>query len=438
MGAGTNVQNRLVALHHLDAPWRPRDIEQREGRILRQGNENKEVQIVRYVTEGSFDAYIWQTLETKARFIQQVMRGETSVRSAEDLETAALTYAEIKAIASGNPAVVEKIKLDTEVRKLDQLRAVHANQQRRIRWEIRDLPRQIAEAHQYLAQIQSDTSTRDLNSSGDFEMTVGNRLFSGKGAREDSANALIRSILSWRDDQTLQSRGSFRGFEILSRGKSSALGLIGGDERLPDLFLRGHAMYSANLNAANPIGTVQSIEHALRSLDKLAAEQRDRVARIEKELADYQLQVDRPFEHEERLKDLLVRQSELNDLLDLGKGDQQALDSVPETNEGRSAETIAIEGISPTIGEVARSYMRNSCATIKELPIVERQLPAGGTVSGKAVAMTATHIAIATAANSFVVLEANESLSNLQLGERVGVRIQQGRALVEQGTSRDR
>jgi hypothetical protein len=128
MGAGTNVQRRLVALHHLDAPWRPRDIEQREGRILRQGNTNKEVQIYRYVTEGSFDAYMWQTLETKARFIHQVMRGETSVRSAEDLDSGALTYAEIKAIASGNPAVVEKIKIDTEIRKLDQLRAVHANQ----------------------------------------------------------------------------------------------------------------------------------------------------------------------------------------------------------------------------------------------------------------------------------------------------------------------
>jgi hypothetical protein len=145
----------LVALHHLDAPWRPRDIEQREGRILRQGNTNKEVQIFRYVTEGSFDAYMWQTLETKARFIQQVMRGETSVRSAEDLESGALTYAEIKAIASGNPAVVEKIKIDTEVRKLDQLRAVHANQQRHIRWEIRDLPRQIAEAKQHLAKHRS-------------------------------------------------------------------------------------------------------------------------------------------------------------------------------------------------------------------------------------------------------------------------------------------
>src|ERR1017187_3234585 len=210
MGAGTNVQRRLVALHHLDAPWRPRDIEQREGRILRQGNTNKKVQIFRYVTEGSFDAYMWQTLETKARFIQQVMRGETSVRAAEDLESGALTYAEIKAIASGNPAVVEKIKIDTEVRKLDQLRAVHANQQRHIRWEIRDLPRQITEARQHLGNIEADVATRNANEEADFSMTVGNRVFAGKGAREEAATALTFAILTWRDDQSLQSRGVFQ------------------------------------------------------------------------------------------------------------------------------------------------------------------------------------------------------------------------------------
>src|SRR6202451_1924478 len=199
MGAGTNVQRRLVALHHLDAPWRPRDIEQREGRILRQGNTNKEVQIYRYVTEGSFDAYMWQTLETKARVIQQVMRGETSVRAAEDLDSGALTYAEIKAIASGNPAVVEKIKIDTEIRKLDQLRAIHANQQRHIRWELRDLPRQIAEAKLHLANIEADIVTRNANDTDEFTLKVGNRVFSGKGARESQATALPGAHLSCRD-----------------------------------------------------------------------------------------------------------------------------------------------------------------------------------------------------------------------------------------------
>src|SRR5262249_41444982 len=153
MGAGTNVQRRLIALHHLDAPWRPRDIEQREGRILRQGNLNPEVRIYRYVTEGSFDAYMWQTLETKARFIQQVMAGGTSVRAAEDLEGGALTYAEIKAIASGNPAVMEKVKVDTEIRKLDQLRAAHLNQQHAIRMQMHSIPEQIRRAEEALGRL---------------------------------------------------------------------------------------------------------------------------------------------------------------------------------------------------------------------------------------------------------------------------------------------
>ena len=441
MGAGTNVQRRLVALHHLDAPWRPRDIEQREGRVLRQGNENREVQIFRYVTEGSFDAYMWQTLETKARFIQQVMRGETSVRAAEDLESSALTYAEIKAIASGNPAVVEKIKVDTEIRKLDQLRSVHANQQRRVRWEVRDLPRQTIEAKEHLAEIQGDILTRDESDSGDFKMTVGSRLFSGKGAREESANALTRSILSWRDDQTLQPRGSFRGFEILSRGKSTGLGLLQDDERIPDLFLRRRAMYSANVNATNPVGTIQSIEHTLRHLDKLAAEQQARVVRIEKELADYELQCDRPFEHEERLKQLLVRQSELSELLDLDKGDRQAVDSTPEQNDEPRLEknAVAAPALGPTdLTEIGQSYMREAGTAIHGLPIVERKPPEAGPLSGRAVAKTDTHIAIATAANSFVVVPCNDLPVNIEIGERISLRMQQGRATIEDGPYRGR
>ena len=439
MGAGTNVQRRLVALHHLDAPWRPRDIEQREGRILRQGNANTEVQIYRYVTEGSFDAYMWQTLETKARFIQQVMRGETSVRSAEDVEGGALTYAEIKAIASGNPAVVEKIKIDTEIRKLDQLRTVHAKQQRHIRWAIRDLPRQIAEAQQQLAQIEVDIATRNANDSGEFSMTVGKRVFAGKGAREAAANALTSAILSWSDDQTTQLRGTFRRFEILSRGKSGGLGLVQPDERIPDLFIRGQATYSANLNAANPVGTVQSIEHTLRNLDKLAAEHRSRVARIEKELADYQSQADRPFEHEERLKQLLARQAEINALLDLDKGDQQGAAPVPDRDDpdiGLMAPVLSRghEGIV----KMAVEYMRGSDTTIREIPISERTPPQAGQVSGRAVAKDDTHIAVATATNSFFIVESSSLGRHVQIGERLSLRFLQGRALLDSARDRGR
>jgi len=439
MGAGTNVQRRLVALHHLDAPWRPRDIEQREGRILRQGNANKEVQIFRYVTEGSFDAYMWQTLETKARFIQQVMRGETSVRSAEDLESGALTYAEIKAIASGNPAVVEKIKIDTEVRKLDQLRAVHANQQRHIRWEIRDLPRQITEAKQHLAHIEGDIATRNASDCDEFSMKVGNRLFSGKGAREEAANALTLAVLTWRNDQTMQPRGAFRGFEILSRGKSVGFGKVQEDERIPDLFVRGHATYSANLNAASPIGTVQSIEHALRSLDRLAGEQQNRVTSIEKELADYQQQADRPFEHDERLKQLLARQAELNSLLDLDKGDQQGAAPVPDQDEpeiGRAASS-ASQGHAE-VARMAETYMRAAETAIQEMPISERIPPQTGRVVGRAVAKDEAHIAFATAANTYFVVPSTPLGRDVQIGERLSLRFHQGRGSIDNGRDRGR
>jgi len=434
------VQRRLVALHHLDAPWRPRDIEQREGRILRQGNKNEKVQIYRYVTEGSFDAYMWQTLETKARFIQQVMRGETSVRAAEDLDSGALTYAEIKAIASGNPAVVEKIKIDTEIRKLDQLRAVHANQQRHIRWEIRDLPRHIAESKQRLAEIEADIELRNTSDAPEFSMTVGNRVFSGKGAREEAAKALTFTILSWRDDQTLQPRGQFRGFEILSKGKSGGLGLLQDDDRVPELFVRGRATYSANLNAANPVGTVQSIEHTLRSLDKLAAEQQSRAARAKKELADYQAEADRPFEHENRLKQLLARQSELNSQLDLDKGDQQGADSVQEIGEEVQREKSLSPAVlgSREVARMAEAYMRAAGTAIREMPILQRLPPAAGTVTGRAVAKDDSQIAVATAANRFIVIEAGALGRDVQIGETLSLLFSQGRPSMDNDRGRER
>ena len=144
MGTGTNVQKRLVALHHLDAPWKPAEVEQREGRILRQGNENEEVAIYRYVTEGSFDAYMWQALETKARFIAQVMTGDSAVRRAEDIGGQELSYAEVKAIASGNPAVLTLAEADAELQRLAVLKKNHADEQYLARRSLRELPGDIA------------------------------------------------------------------------------------------------------------------------------------------------------------------------------------------------------------------------------------------------------------------------------------------------------
>jgi N12 class adenine-specific DNA methylase len=326
MGAGTNVQKRLVALHHLDAPWRPRDIEQREGRILRQGNENPSVHIHRYVTEGSFDAYMWQTLENKARFINQVMNGSVTVRQAEDLEGGALTYAEIKAIASGNPAVMEKVKVDTEVRKLDQLRASHRNQQHNIRWSLKSLPEHIERSQKYHAAVTADIAKRDEHADEEFTMTVGKREFSGKGAREEAGKALISTVMSWRGHKPLTVRAQYKGFDILSRA-----GIF--EDSLPDLYVRGQETYEAKLNPDSPLGTMSSIDHALRSLDRRAEDEQHEIERQEKALADYQAQLGRPFEHEARLKELLGKQAQLNAALDLDKHETQ---TVAETDADKA------------------------------------------------------------------------------------------------------
>ena len=171
LGSGTNVQERLVALHHLDAPWRPADVEQREGRILRQGNKNSAVQIYRYVTEGSFDAYMWQTLETKAKFISQVMSGDMTIRRIEDLDSTALTYAEVKAIASGNPLVIEKAQVDAELMKLTRLRSAHAEEQYRIRANLRHSHEEVQTMHRAADELATGLG----RASGHFRRQIPHR-----------------------------------------------------------------------------------------------------------------------------------------------------------------------------------------------------------------------------------------------------------------------
>src|SRR5208337_2768622 len=165
MGTGTNVQKRLAALHHLDAPWKPAEVEQREGRILRQGNGNAEVAIYRYVTEGSFDAYMWQALETKARFIAQVMSGQSAVRRAEDIGGQELSYAEVKAIASGNPAVLTLAEADAEIQRLALLKKNHLDEQYVARRSVRDLPGTIASQSERLTKLSADEATAKTHAS---------------------------------------------------------------------------------------------------------------------------------------------------------------------------------------------------------------------------------------------------------------------------------
>src|SRR5208282_5566525 len=184
MGTGTNVQKLLIALHELDAPWKPAEVEQREGRILRQGNENEEVAIYRYVTEGSFDAYMWQALETKARFIGQVMTGDNAARRAEDIGGQELSYAEVKAIASGNPAVLTLAEADAELQRLTLLKKNHLDEQYVARRSVRDLPGTIANLSQRLSNQTADQATAAAHASD--PIMIGKR----RPAREDVGAAL--------------------------------------------------------------------------------------------------------------------------------------------------------------------------------------------------------------------------------------------------------
>jgi hypothetical protein len=199
-------------------------------------------------------------------------------------------------------------------------------------------------------------------------------------------------------------------------------------------------MYSANVNPTNPIGTVQSIEYTLRSLDRLAAEQQQRLTRVEKELADYQSQADRPFEHDERLKQLLVRQAELTSMLDLDKGDQQGADSGPDLKTEPEVPRITSEKARPreSVAKMAEAYMRTSGTAIRDIPITERTPPKAGPVTGRAVARDDTHIAIATAANSFFVLPSSSVGQDVQIGERLSLRFNQGRPLIDSRRSQER
>ena len=173
MGTGTNVQQRLVAFHHLDAPWKPAEVEQREGRILRQGNRNEEVAIYRYVTEGSFDAYMWQALETKARFIAQIITGDSTVRQAEDIGGQELSYAEVKAIASGNPAVLSLAEADAELKRLAVLKKQHGDEQYLARRRRRALPDEIARLERRLAGLEADQETAEAQANA--RLVIGTR-----------------------------------------------------------------------------------------------------------------------------------------------------------------------------------------------------------------------------------------------------------------------
>jgi hypothetical protein len=317
MGEGTNVQTRLVALHHLDAPWRPADIEQREGRIIRQGNQNEYVKIFRYVTEGSFDAYMWQTLETKCRFIAQVMTGDATVRRAEDVDSAALTYAEVKAIASGNPLVIEKATIDADVMRLTRLKRQHAESLYQMRYRIKRLGDTSGILEREIANIREDLRTRTSTRGDNFSMTVRNETFTD---RVKAGRALVFLAAALKPFESNKTAGSIGGFPI---------SIERFDERAT-ILIHGKHSYRANISDS-AAGTIASLEHALDSFEDRLRERETDLTQSRRQAADLAKQIDQPFEHEEKLATATNRQQEIVTALDLTKN--QASPKVSDLTE---------------------------------------------------------------------------------------------------------
>ncbi|MCW5555500.1 MAG: hypothetical protein KIS67_25475 [Verrucomicrobiae bacterium] len=323
MGSGTNVQERLIALHHLDAPWRPADVEQREGRILRQGNKNSTVQIFRYVTEGSFDAYMWQTLETKAKFIAQVMSGDMTIRRLEDLDSAALTYAEVKAIASGNPLVIEKAQVDAELMRLTQLRSAHAEEQYRIRSNLRRSHEDSEMFTTRLTNLRQDITVRQDTSGDKFIITLDGQETNNRGI---AGELILRRAEKLKDRFGDDVRiGRFSGFDLFLRPSFN---------NTVEVVVRGRKSYAARVTDTAQ-GTIRSLEATIQGFEERAAKLEADIADAHKRGKELEAKVGAPFEHEERYQHLSRRQSEIEEKLELTKN--QAPGQV-EAEPGDSAE----------------------------------------------------------------------------------------------------
>jgi hypothetical protein len=321
MGSGTNVQERLIALHHFDAPWRPADVEQREGRILRQGNKNSVVQVYRYVTEGSFDAYMWQTLETKAKFIAQVMSGDMTIRRLEDLDSAALTYAEVKAIASGNPLVIEKAQVDAELIRFTRLRSAHAEEQYRIRTNLRRSHEDAETFTGRLANLQKDMAARQDTSGDKFNIELDGQIIENRGV---AGELIVRQAEKIKNRLGEDVRfGRFAGFDLFLRpGFNNAV----------EVLLRGHNNYAARVTDT-ALGTIRSLEATVQGFEERSARLEIDIADAQKRSKELETKVGSPFEHEKRYQELCRRQCEIEEKLDLTKNQAPSqVDAVADEN----------------------------------------------------------------------------------------------------------
>ena len=314
MGAGTNVQDRLIALHHLDVPWRPSDIEQQEGRILRQGNMNDKVKIFRYVTEGTFDSYSWQLIENKQKFIGQIMTSKSPVRSCEDVDEAALSYAEVKALATGNPYIKEKMDLDIQVSKLKLMKANHTSQKYRLEDNIaKHYSQQIAVLKERIEGMEADIATAKANIPADkeqFTMKVGNKVYTDK---KGAGTALVEMCKEMKSVNTPTVIGEYAGFKMA----------ISFDSFNHKFVMNVKGQLSHNLEiGSDPLGNITRINNALESMPRQLEEAQTKLATVEHQLETAKVEVTKPFAQEAELAEKLDRLSALNALLNMDeKGD---------------------------------------------------------------------------------------------------------------------
>ena len=345
MGAGTNVQDRLIALHHLDIGWKPSDLEQREGRIIRQGNHNKKVHIFRYVTESTFDSYMWQLIENKQKFISQIMTSKAPVRSCEDVDEAALSYAEVKALATGNPAVKEKMALDVDVAKLKLLKANHMNNQYRLEDDIaRNFPQQIAKLTEIIDSYKADIahfSEHKITDPEQFSMKISGKVFTEK---KEAGMALLAVCQDIKSVDAAMDIGSYQGFNMRIQFDSWRKEFI--------LSVKHESVAKVRLGA-DALGNITRINNLLESYPEKLAEAEQRLETVQEQMTNAKEEVGKPFPKEEELNQKLERLSELNALLNMDERE----DTETEQSESKEKEERPARG---SIHEKLQIYKEKS------------------------------------------------------------------------------
>ena len=325
MGAGTNCQQKLIALHHLECPWRPSDLQQREGRIIRQGNENPEVDIYSYVTEGTFDAYLYQLVESKQKFISQIMTSKSPVRSAEDVDEQALSYAEIKALASGNPMIKEKMDLDIEVSKLKLLKANHLSQKYALEDAIsKGFPKQIAETQARITGYGADIATvkgnTHPNADGFSPLTLAGVTHADKKEAGAALLTMCQTMLSPEATQV----GSYRGLTL-----ELAFDTFAREYRLTMI---GQLRHTVTLGT-DVFGNLQRMDNALEGLPIKEQACREQLSNLQTQLETAKAEVQKPFPREAELNTKTARLEELNSLLNLDHKEPEIVDAEPDEDQ---------------------------------------------------------------------------------------------------------